>query len=161
MALPSNDSPWSGIGSAGTATAATTPHAAGGTAGTGFELPARGEAVAEARRRVREYLRRAGCGADTVETAALLVSELATNAIRHTASPVFACRVEYDGERVRLEVEDHGGTPDLPHRREPGPGDVDGRGLLLVDVLCSEWHVAEGPRGGRIVRAVLPAQPGA
>jgi anti-sigma regulatory factor (Ser/Thr protein kinase) len=163
VALPSNDSPQPGTGSGigsgigpsgGTATAAA---ARPGTAGDGFELPAHGGAVAEARRRVRAYLRAAGCGEDGVETAALLVSELTTNSVRHTASPVFVCRVAYDGAHVVLEVEDYGGTPELPHRKDPGPGDVDGRGLLLVDVLCTQWGVTPGPCGGRVVRAVLAA----
>lgn len=127
----------------------------GGGEGVAFRLPARGEVVSEARRLVRERLRAAGCGEDTVETAVLLASELTTNAVRHTASPVFVCRVAVHGGRVRLEVEDFGGTPDLPRRREPGPGDVDGRGLLLVDALCEEWYVTAGPHGGRIVHVVL------
>ncbi|WP_052397429.1 ATP-binding protein [Streptomyces sp. NRRL F-5123] len=159
MALPSNDYPRrSGVGSSGTATASAFRPGGGMTAGLGFALPARGEAVSVARRRVRAYLGGAGCDPDTVETAALLVSELTTNAVRHTASPVFECRVHFDGVRVRLEVEDHGGTPDRPERREPGPGDVDGRGLLLVDALCARWDVAEAPCGGRIVGAELIPQ---
>jgi anti-sigma regulatory factor (Ser/Thr protein kinase) len=127
----------------------------GGGEGVAFRLPARGEVVAEARRLVRQRLRAAGCDEDTVETAVLLASELTTNAVRHTASPVFVCRVALHDGRVRLEVEDFGGTPDLPRRREPGPGDVDGRGLLLVDALCEEWYVTAGPHGGRIVHVVL------
>lgn len=161
MALPSNDSPTSGVGAlggpaGGTVTAATPRHGTAAVDG-GFELPAHGGSVAEARRRVRAYLRGAGCGEDGVETAALLVSELATNSVRHTASPVFVCRVGYDGAQLVLEVEDYGGTPEMPHRKEPGPGDVDGRGLLLVDALCTQWCVTPGPCGGRIVRAVLAA----
>lgn len=127
----------------------------GGAEGVSFRLPARGEAVAEARRLVRAQLRACGCDEDTLETAVLLVSELTTNAVRHTASPAFVCRVALHDGRVRLEVEDFGGTPDLPRRREPGPGDVDGRGLLLVDALCEEWYVTAGPHGGRVVHVVL------
>lgn len=199
MALPSNDSPTSGVtpsavarttGTAPRTSAPTWPPApvhkssgqaqvpaplpapipvpvprfpavtetrvpVGGSEGVGFRLPARGEAVAEARRLARAQLRAGGCDEDTIETAVLLVSELTTNAVRHTASPVFVCRVAVHGGRVRIEVEDFGGTPDLPRRREPGPGDVDGRGLLLVDALCEEWYVTAGPHGGRIVHVVL------
>jgi anti-sigma regulatory factor (Ser/Thr protein kinase) len=156
VALPSNDIPRrSGTGSTGTATASAFRPGSATAAGLGFALPARGEAIAVARRRVRAYLGGAGCDSDTVETVTLLVSELTTNAVRHTASPVFECRVHFDGVRVRLEVEDQGGTPVRPERREPRPGDVDGRGLLLVDALCARWGVAEAPRGGRIVSAEI------
>ncbi|MFG1804891.1 ATP-binding protein [Streptomyces sp. NPDC049040] len=159
MALPRNDTATSGAGSsAGTAAVeASTVPAQRGAAGYGFELPSRGEVVGEARRRVCGYLRDSGCDDDTCATAALLISELATNVVRHTASPAFRCRVAYDGDRVSLEVEDSGGTSALPRRREAGPGDVDGRGLMLVEALCEEWCTTPGRYGGRIVRAVLRA----
>lgn len=157
MALPSNDSAQPGAGTAGGTAVAAVHRQRTAPVGGWFELPAHGGSVAEARRRVRAHLRGAGCGEDGVETAALLVSELATNTVRHTASPVFVCRVAYDGAHVALEVEDHGGTPEVPHRREPGPGDEDGRGLLLVDALCAHWAVTPGPYGGRVVTAVLAA----
>jgi anti-sigma regulatory factor (Ser/Thr protein kinase) len=144
--LPRNDTATSGAWAGG---AATDPGACR------FELPARGESVREARRHVRAYLRAHGSDDDTCETAVLLVSELATNAVRHAAGSAFICRVSAGGGLIRLEVEDHGGTPAQPRRREPGPSDVDGRGLLLVDALCEEWDVTPGGHGGRIVRAVL------
>ena len=150
MALPRNDTATSGPRAVEAAAAGPGP--------CRFELPARGESVSEARRRLRAYLRAHGCDDDSCETAALLVSELATNAVRHTSSSTFICRISLHDGRISLEVEDHGGTPAQPSRREPGPCDVDGRGLLLVDALSEEWDVTPGRHGGRVVRAVLRGQ---
>ncbi|MEW2519016.1 ATP-binding protein [Actinacidiphila alni] len=149
------------IGS-GTATPgiAAVPRAPGPRAdGCTFELLACGAAVSEARRRARAYLTARGCSADACDTAALLVSELVTNAVRHTASPTVICSVRRDGRLVRVEVEDHGnlGSADEgPVLRDSGTHEVSGRGLLLVDAVCDEWGVVPGRDGiGRIVRAVF------
>jgi anti-sigma regulatory factor (Ser/Thr protein kinase) len=124
--------------------------------GCTFELLACGASVSEARRRVRAYLTARGCSADACDTAALLVSELVTNAVRHTASPTVICSVRRDGIRVRLEVEDHGNVGEGPVLRDSGTHEVSGRGLLLVDAVCEEWGVIPGRDGiGRIVRAVF------
>jgi anti-sigma regulatory factor (Ser/Thr protein kinase) len=71
---------------------------------------------------------------DVCETAALLVSELATNAVVHAAS-AFEVKVVYptrDG-RVRVEVADS--NPDQPTPLHPPPTVPHGRGLLLVATL--------------------------
>ncbi|MFF7155264.1 ATP-binding protein [Streptomyces sp. NPDC008139] len=124
--------------------------------GCTFELLACGASVSEARRRARAYLTARGCGLDACDTAALLVSELVTNAVRHTTSPTVICSVRRDGVRVRIEVEDHGNVGEGPVMRDSGTHEVNGRGLLLVDAVCDEWEVAPGRDGiGRIVRAVF------
>jgi anti-sigma regulatory factor (Ser/Thr protein kinase) len=79
------------------------------------------------------------------ETAALLVSELATNAIVHAASE-FAVTVVFPAPsgRVRIEVTDRDGTQPAPTR--PPPNVPHGRGLLLVATLADEWGVLEARR---------------
>jgi serine/threonine-protein kinase RsbW len=145
--------------SSGTTTAgiAAVPRGPGPRAdGCTFELLASAASVSEARRRARAYLTARGCSADACDTAALLVSELVTNAVRHTASPTVICSVRRDGVRVRVEVEDHGDVGEGPVLRDSGTQEVTGRGLLLVDAVCDEWSVAPGSGGiGRIVRAVF------
>jgi anti-sigma regulatory factor (Ser/Thr protein kinase) len=80
---------------------------------------------------------------DMTETALLLVSELATNAIRHGTPPVrLSLRLERD--RLRVEVTDS--SPTLPELGQPGPGQVGGRGLQIVQKLASRWGASSLPR---------------
>jgi two-component sensor histidine kinase len=85
------------------------------------------------------------------ETAALLVSELATNAVVHASSD-FAVTVVYptpDG-RVRIEVVDR--APGEPAPLRPPPSDPHGRGLLLVASLAHAWGVKKaGRRVGKTI----------
>ncbi|SCK56692.1 Histidine kinase-like ATPase domain-containing protein [Streptomyces sp. WMMB 322] len=92
----------------------------------------------------------------------MLVSELFTNAVRHTASDKVSCELWLVGLRLCLEVTDQGGGPD-PLRPPPGdPSDADGesgRGLLLVSVLADDWGIRRsldgGPDSGHAVWAEL------
>jgi anti-sigma regulatory factor (Ser/Thr protein kinase) len=85
------------------------------------------------------------------ETAALLVSELATNAVVHASSD-FAVTVVYptSSGRVRVEVVD--GVPGQPMPLRPPPTAPHGRGLLLVSSLAQEWGVeGAGRRAGKTI----------
>ena len=124
------------------------------TSDLSFEFPAHGTSVAEARRRVRAHLQDQGCGDDTCDTAVLLVSELFTNALRHTASATIRCAVRTDRDQLRIEVQDEGRGADLI----PGPVgsvEVDGRGLLMVDALSAGWGFSADGRG-QTVWCTLP-----
>ena len=80
---------------------------------------------------------------DTTETALLLVSELATNAIRHGAPPVrMSLRLEQD--RLRVEVTDS--SPSLPELGHPSPDQTSGRGLQIVQQLAAKWGARALPR---------------
>ncbi|BFO20596.1 hypothetical protein SHKM778_69840 [Streptomyces sp. KM77-8] len=93
---------------------------------------------------------------DTCDTAALVVSELVTNAVVHTASSHIVCELHDRGDLVRIAVRDEGCAPGQPRantRRQPE--EEHGRGLLLVDALCQSWGSHEqGP--GLLVWADLP-----
>ena len=73
------------------------------------------------------------------ETAALLVSELATNVVRHSGADTFTVQVEFfpaDG-RLWIGVSDTGeGQPLL---RTPPATDENGRGLRLVSLMADRW----------------------
>lgn len=73
------------------------------------------------------------------ETAGLLVSELATNVIRHTDAPTFVVDVVDlpDDGLLRVEVTDTGA--ELPVLRTPDPTAERGRGIQLVSVLADRW----------------------
>ena len=75
-------------------------------------------------------------------TAELLISEVATNAVRHAATP-FEVTIWVAPTRLRAEVVDSSAT--LPVLRSAGSSDERGRGLRIVDTLASAWGVE--PRG--------------
>jgi anti-sigma regulatory factor (Ser/Thr protein kinase) len=110
------------------------------------------EAVGGVRRWLRGALVQWGEGG-LVDDASVVVSELATNAIRHADSPfrVTATRVEHaSGRMVRLAVEDLSvGRPAL---NEAETEQVGGRGVHLVAQLAARWGV-DGHTAGKTVWA--------
>lgn len=123
-----------------------------------FDLPARPAAVGAARCVVHDLLTAWGAPADTLDDAVLVISELVTNALLHSAGKRIACRLHGTADRIRIEVEDQEGGPARPRARRPGPDDQHGRGLFLVDVLSLDWGVAPlSERPARVVWAELPA----
>ncbi|MET9512793.1 ATP-binding protein [Streptomyces flavidovirens] len=122
----------------------------------GFELPARAEFVSSARRLTGQQLARWGVDEDTCDTAALIVSELFTNAVLHTASEQVVCELRDSDGRLRVAVKDQGLEPTGPRLRQAGD-EEHGRGLQLVDTLSSFWGTRDATDGpGRIVWAELP-----
>ncbi|MFD4953425.1 ATP-binding protein [Streptomyces sp. NPDC058451] len=81
------------------------------------------------------------CRPDLVETAELLLTELATNALRHARGLDIGVRVYLQGDHCVIEVND--GSPLPPVPRCAGPDDENGRGLLLVESLAEAWGVSE------------------
>ena len=106
-------------------------------------LPYTPSSVAEARRRLTSELAAAGVYETAVCDAALVVSELLSNAIRHAAPlPGTQVRVSWslDPDALRVAVTDAGDGP-LPHVAEPAPGAPGGRGLGIVESLADHWGV--------------------
>lgn len=124
-----------------------------------FHLPAIGASVAEARRRVLARLTEWDIGALVRDNAQLVVSELFTNAVRHTESDKVDCELRVTGLRLRLEVTDQGGGTRPRRQGAGGVTDSDGesgRGLLLVSALAEEWGVRPRESGaGHMVWAEL------
>ncbi|HUA47215.1 MAG TPA: ATP-binding protein [Solirubrobacteraceae bacterium] len=109
-------------------------------------FPHETQSVPEARRFATSVLR--GTSADTLEAVELMVSELATNCIRHTNSG-FDLTITRTGDDIRVEASDHaGGTPTM---RSPKPTDASGRGLKIIDMLSSEWGVRPHGSAGKTV----------
>ncbi|GGR71464.1 hypothetical protein GCM10010269_07910 [Streptomyces humidus] len=92
---------------------------------------------------------------DTCDTAALVVSELVTNAIVHTASDIVVCELRDGDDLIRIAVRDQGCSPDEPHPSPQRPEEEHGRGLLLVEALCQAWGAQEHGLG-LLVWADLP-----
>ena len=76
---------------------------------------------------------------DAVDTVALLVSEVATNAVLHAYGPEVRVRVLAIGRCLRIEVFD--GSPVLPVQRHAAEGAEGGRGIALVEALAVRWGV--------------------
>ncbi|MCT9084386.1 ATP-binding protein [Streptomyces fulvoviolaceus] len=122
-----------------------------------FELAAHPGSPAQARRLTRARLTGWSVCEDTCDTAALVVSELVTNAIVHTASRRVVCELHDDDDLVRIAVRDEGWAPGEPCPSPQRPEEEHGRGLLLVESLSHAWGAHEhGP--GLLVWAELPRQ---
>ena len=98
-------------------------------------FPAVPESVSAARRFTRAALSRHGIDADIIDTAALLVSELATNAIVHGTSTIQLC-VRVDDE-IRVEVRDV--SDECPVVESGQLERESGRGLAIVGSLADTW----------------------
>ena len=102
----------------------------------------------------RRFVERQLAACPEVITATLLTSELATNAIRHSASGCesgkFEVCVEHKRGWARVEVRDLGSTTEAPQPQQRDPYDTaeNGRGLDLVEALASKWGT-EPRRDGR------------
>ncbi len=125
-----------------------------------FALPARPEAA----RTARSFAMSTLCGwalEDLAEGMGLVVSELATNALRHGLALVAPPR---EAEPIRLSlirrgplvtcaIADPGTTP--PVLRHPAPLEPGGLGLHIVDSLSVRWGWSPLAPRGKAVWAVL------
>jgi serine/threonine-protein kinase RsbW len=99
--------------------------------------------------RVRQWLRASLSACAAVDDAVLLVSELATNALVHSASGrggTFAVTVSHRSADVRIEVADQGGS----WSPEIASDGLHGRGLTIVGSLARAWGIT-GDESGRTV----------
>lgn len=107
-----------------------------------LRLTARPTAAAEARRALTDACRHLTRG--LVHDAALLISELVTNAVRY-AGGIITVVIDCLSDCVAVAVRDDSPAP--PVVRDPGPDDPSGRGLQLVDSLASKWGCQLAPGG--------------
>src|ERR1039457_3640502 len=113
-------------------------------------FPGRKDQVGHVRKFVAELL----AGYPERDDVALCATELATNAIAHTASGrggLFAIELSWSGMTIRLAVAD-GGAPAGPVLRQHGAQALEeaGRGLYVVASLCDSYGV-EGDHRGRVI----------
>jgi anti-sigma regulatory factor (Ser/Thr protein kinase) len=103
-------------------------------------------------RSVRAFVEEALDGCPVADDVILLASEVATNAIVHTASGkdgTFAVVVAQDDGRVRVEVHDDG-SDSAPDVCTAESTQESARGLFLVESLTACWGYYGG-RDGRVV----------
>ncbi|MER5434503.1 SpoIIE family protein phosphatase [Streptomyces sp. NPDC002588] len=99
--------------------------------------------VARARAAVREQLHEWGL-AKLAYNAGLMVSELVTNAVRHSRRRPVALRL-VRGDTLLCEVDDD--DHELPTLLSAGPADEAGRGLRVVSTLAREWGTSRTAAG--------------
>jgi serine/threonine-protein kinase RsbW len=88
-----------------------------------------------------------------VDAVELMVSELATNSVKHAHSG-FKVSISDSGGEIRVEVRDTGlGQPVL---RFPAPTEPSGRGLRIVEALSRAWGTVDSPHG-KTVWFTLPS----
>ena len=94
------------------------------------------EQLAEVRLRARRAMADWALLDEVVQAAAVLVSELVTNALLHGKGPV-ELRLRLTRDRLVVEVEDAGYH--MPRRRHAADDEEGGRGLQLVAALAHRW----------------------
>ena len=122
---------------------------------------------------VRGHVRAVACEwglAGLADTAELLASELAANAVLASQRlgiradlaivPVIRLWLTCDGAVLAIHVWD--GSDDMPVRRDPGPDEISGRGLMIIESLAKDWGTYR-EASGKVVWAVVAreALPGA
>jgi PAS domain S-box-containing protein len=109
-------------------------------------LPAAPTSSRLARRITQDALRDFGLD-EFADTAALLVSEVVTNALLHAGSEIRLQVLRRD-DGIRIEVRDTSAVLPAPKRHDDDS--TTGRGLDLLEMLASSWG-AEGRNSGKIV----------
>jgi anti-sigma regulatory factor (Ser/Thr protein kinase) len=116
-------------------------------------FPAALRSARAARRFVVDALRRRGQDDAVVDDAALIVTELATNAIVHARSP-FTVTLASDGDVVRIAVADT--ASGLPVERSADPTAQSGRGLGLIGGVARSWGTTLTPDGKSVWAELAP-----
>ena len=121
-----------------------------------FEVSFDADDLYTIRELLAERARRAGLARDRVSDLVLAVDELATNSLRYAAGE-HTLRTWQENGTLLCEVADGGHIADpLAGRSLPGPNELSGRGLWLVNQLCDLVQLRSSPTGS-VVRIQMHA----
>jgi anti-sigma regulatory factor (Ser/Thr protein kinase) len=104
------------------------------------------QSVALARHTLEEWAREVDA-LTVIETAVLLVSEVATNVVKY-AGTTFTMSAYWLPPILRIEVTD---SAPVPKRATRGPGQVGGWGFTLLEELSRAWGIDERSGGSKVV----------
>jgi anti-sigma regulatory factor (Ser/Thr protein kinase) len=94
------------------------------------------------------------------EPAAVVLSELMTNSVRHAKAPGREIETRYERLVYGVRLEVHDASPEWPLAGKPGDDDEAGRGLLIVDALThGQWGVSARAGIGKKVWASITTDP--
>jgi anti-sigma regulatory factor (Ser/Thr protein kinase) len=131
-----------------------------------FTAPALDSSVPRLRHAVRDLVRRQGVVPDDIlQNLLLILSELATNAVRHAAllSPEIGVEVGLREGWLSIAVEDSHPYRPKALDADPDQEHTGGRGLLLVTVITTEsgghCDIQQTGTGGKVIWAALPLPP--
>ena len=88
-----------------------------------------------------------------LDDAALVLSELVGNAVRHAEGDVMQVRLRRTGDVLRIAVHDRSTVPPAP--RDASVEDESGRGMTIVEALSRSWGW-EPRADGKVVWADVP-----
>ncbi|ABD12061.1 ATP-binding protein [Frankia sp. CcI156] len=118
-------------------------------------FPPTAAAVPEVRARTTATLLGWSVDTDTVGTVELVVGEITSNAVKVSRpQDVLAVRLTATRGQVVVEVWDSSNVG--PEMKSPDVFSEDGRGLVLVDALCSSWSWYRVKSGGKVVWGEVP-----
>lgn len=129
-------------------------------------FPGTPEQVGAARRWLEDTLTRTPgrITDETTATAVLLLSEAATNTLRHTATGTpggtFTVHVHADRHRLTVIVQDAGSATTRPERVTTSIADDHGRGLALIDAFADTWEPLPTGNGMVFTLSLAPAPTG-
>ncbi|MCQ0024670.1 ATP-binding protein [Streptomyces somaliensis DSM 40738] len=141
--------------------------AQGVPASSSMAVPHGPAGVGEARRRVREQLRRGGVPEAVVDDAVLILSELLSNSCRY-GRPLGAAEVGEGAVRAAWRIDAHGtltlevtdgGGPTRPVPSTPSVTARGGRGLNIISALAQDWGVRDGASGEVTVWVLVTGAP--
>ena len=112
----------------------------------------------QARTAVLHFLAERNIDGELKNAAALVVTELVTNAVRHGGEPI-ELHVELTDETLRVEVADSDQHVDAVHTTAVNADWVTGRGLALVEGFSQRWGADGQADRGKTVWAELPTTP--
>lgn len=144
--MPANSPATSSVTTGATSSAA--PPDSGLPRDIEWRLPRHPRSVGRARDLLREQAGSWRLPPEPTEIAVLLLSELATNAVRHAATPAgreMGVRLTADEKRLRVEVSDASEHPLRP--AQASACDETGRGLSIVAALADHWGAHPRPCG--------------
>lgn len=106
--------------------------------------------------RARCFVRRVLHDTPWADDAALIVTELGTNAITHTDSSkaTFRLVLVHGSEGISIAITDAGGTTTRPHVEHPDSTTDHGRGLALVTALATNLTVTGNDHGHTVTAEI-------
>jgi hypothetical protein len=132
-----------------------------GAAAATYRLEPEPESVTDARHFAAATLRSWGLGG-LADDVTLVVSELVTNALRHSLPPHSGesyrpgiIRLHLLGPNAHLLAGVYDSSPEAPRRREPDFVAETGRGLHIVESFSDRWGWTPAPTGGKVVWALF------